>query len=188
MDQEEKIRAFLALPLAEAFESSARPLMEKLKTQYPEVKWVEPSQIHVTLHFFGQIETRQIQKISDCVSPITNKTKSLKLFLRGIGGFPNLDRPRVIWAGMEGEIEGLNTLQVSLEGRFKKAGFECEARSFKPHLTLGRIREERRIFFKQAEFGPTEVKQISEIILFKSILSSAGPQYEKVQTFPLSAS
>ena len=198
MDPAEKIRAFLALPLAEAFESSVRPVVQKLKAQYPEVKWVEPSQIHVTLHFFGGIESKDIARISEGVIPVTQKTKPLHLSLYGMGGFPNLERARVIWVGIEGPIsptqgklakaEALTGLQASLEGQFKARGFECEGRLFKPHLTLGRIREGKRIFFKAIEFGPTEIKQVSEIILFKSVLSSAGPKYEKIQTFPLSAS
>ena len=198
MDPAEKIRAFLALPLAEAFETSVRPAIEQLKAQYPEVKWVEPSQIHVTLHFFGGIKPKDIAKISDCVIPVTQKTKPLHLSLYGMGGFPNLERPQVIWAGMVGPIsptqgklgmaEALIRLHASLEEQFKTRGFECEGRVFKPHLTLGRIREGKRISFKEIELAPTGVKQVSEIILFKSVLSSAGPKYEKIQTFPLSLS
>lgn len=188
MDREEKIRAFLALPLGEAFEASVRSVVEKLKNQHPEIKWVQPSQIHVTLHFFGPIESRVIPKISDGVVPVTQKTKPLKLSLQGMGGFPSLERPRVIWGGIEGEVEALTHLWFSLEERFTKLGFECEKRTFKPHLTLGRVREGKRgPLLKNIEFGPTEMKLVSEIALFKSILSSAGPKYEKIETFSLSA-
>ena len=188
VDPREKIRAFLALPLAEAFESWVQPVIEKLRTQYPEVKWVQPNQIHVTLHFFGQVETNEIPTISDCVLPVTSASKPLDLFLKGIGAFPNLERPRVIWAGIEGEVERLGELHKNLEDRFQKAGFPCEGRMFKPHLTLGRMREGKRLAsFRIPEFGPTERKQISELILYKSTLTPAGPVYEKVQTYPLSA-
>ena len=188
MDSEKEFRAFLGIPLAEAFEVSVRPILQKLKREYPEVKWVKPSQLHLTLHFFGQIEAEAVTKISDCTLPVAEKTKPLKLFLKGIGGFPNLERPRVIWAGIEGEVEALGELQASLEHRFRRAGFPCEERSFKPHLTLGRVREGKRVFFTEhPELDETERKQISEIILYWSVLSSEGPIYEKLQTYPLAA-
>ena len=188
VDSKEKIRAFLALPLAGAFEAAVRPLLETLKVQYPEVKWVQPSQIHVTLHFFGGIGPEDVAKISGCVFSVTHKTKPLHLSLHGLGGFPNLERPRVLWGGIEGEVEALGQLQASLEGQFKSRGFECEKRLFKSHLTLGRVREGKRTApIKNVALGPTESKQVSEIILFKSVLTPAGPEYEKLQTFPLSA-
>lgn len=188
VDPREKIRAFLALPLAEAFESWVRPVTEKLKAQYPKVKWVLPNQIHVTLHFFGQVETNEIPTISNCVLPVTSASKPLHLFLKGLGAFPNLERPRVIWVGLEGDVERLEELHKNLEHRFQKAGFPCEGRMFKPHLTFGRIREGKRLVsFRTPELGPTETKQISELILYKSTLTPAGPVYEKVQTYPLSA-
>ena len=188
MDSGEKIRAFLALPLAEAFEVSVRPLLEKLKAQYPEIKWVQASQIHVTLHFFGAIGRRDVARISDCVLPVTQKTKPFHLLLHGMGGFPNLEQPRVIWGGMEGETEALTELHFALEKRLKAERFECEKRPFKPHLTLGRAREGKRVGpLKNVVLGPTQLKRISEIILYQSILTPAGPRYEKLQTFPLSS-
>ena len=188
MDSEEKIRAFLALPLAEAFEVSVRPLMGKLKAQFPEVKWVDPSQIHLTLHFFGDIHLREVEKISRAVSPLVQTAKPAQLLLRGVGAFPNGSQPRIIWAGIEGEVEALALFHLKLESGLKQAGFRGEKRSFKPHLTLGRVREGGKPpLLKNIELGPTEVKQISEIILYQSILSPAGPHYETLQTFPLSA-
>ena len=188
MDQE-KIRAFLALPLAEAFEASARLVVTKLKSQFPEVKWVNPSQIHVTLHFFGDIDLKQTEKISRCVALVTQTAKPFHLLLRGLGGFPNDSRPRIIWTGIEGEAEALASFHLRLEDALKKAGFEGEKRPFKPHLTLGRVREGKKPpVLRGIEFPPTEVKSISEIILFKSVLSSEGPKYETLHSFPLSAS
>ena len=188
MDSEEKIRAFLALPLAEAFEVSVRPLMGKLKAQFPEVKWVDPSQIHLTLHFFGDIGLRGVEKISRVIPPLVQTAKPVHLLLRGVGGFPNYSQPRIIWAGIEGEVEPLALFHSKLESELKQAGFICEKRDFKPHLTLGRVREGKKAApVKNILLGPTDPKQVSEIILYKSILTPAGPQYEKLQTFPLSA-
>lgn len=185
MDTEE-IRAFLALPLA-VFDEDIRRLLNKLKIKYPGVKWVNPSQIHTTLHFFGAIDSAKFSVIHDCITPITQQTKPIQLSLKGIGGFPNLERPRVIWTGIHGEIEKLSILQLSVEKDLKYAGFECEQRPFKPHLTLGRIKDGKRIaLIVPLDFQSSSPKVISEIILYRSRLTPEGPLYEKIHTFTLS--
>ena len=188
MAQEAKIRTFLALPLAPSFEAEVTPLIEKLRREYPEVKWVSPSQIHVTLHFFGSITVDTVRLISECAARAIRLGRPLSLFLSEIGGFPNIAHPRVIWLGMGGETEKLKSLQASLEQELKKEGFECEERSFKPHLTLGRIKEARGFRgFKPFGFGPTATKKITEIVLFQSHLLPGGAAYETIATYPLSA-
>jgi len=188
MGSDVKIRAFLALPLARAFQSEIHPLIEKLKGEYPAIRWVEPSQIHLTLHFFGSLPPEDVTKISKSIEPIVQKTKPLSVFLKGIGGFPNLHQPRVIWVGVEGEINALKTLQASLEEGLRKTGFPSEERLFKAHLTLGRVKKEKRVTgFQPIDFGPTEPKRVNEITLFQSHLTPQGAHYEAIETFPLSS-
>jgi len=187
MASESKIRAFLALPLAPSFEAEVGPLIEGLKRRYPKIRWIRPSQIHVTFHFFGSTAGEQVDRISKSVSQITTQTSPISLFLSEIGGFPNLARPRVIWLGIGGEIEKLKSLHASLEQELKKEGFQCEERPFKPHLTLGRVKQEKGLHnFGPPEFSSTETKRVTEIVLFESRLSPAGPTYEAIATYPLS--
>lgn len=151
------------------------------------MKWVRPSQIHLTLHFFGSVESKVLGQISERVLPIVRETKPLSFFLSGIGAFPDLRRPRVIWLGMGGEVKTLQSLQASLERALKKEGFECEKRAFKPHLTLGRVEEGIDLpNFQAFPFGPTQTKEIEEIILFQSHLTPAGATYEAIATYPFS--
>lgn len=183
-----KIRSFLALPLAPSFETEVSPLIEALKGECPQIRWVRASQIHVTLHFFGSITTEALETISRTVSRVTHETQPLSVSLSELGGFPHLTRPRVIWLGLDGEIEKLKILQASLERGLKKEGFECEERPFKPHLTLGRVKEGRELRdFHPLSFRPTETKMIREIVLFQSHLTPGGATYEAIATYPLSA-
>lgn len=187
MASESKIRAFLALPLASSFEAEVGPLIDTLKKEHPEIRWIRAAQIHMTLHFFGSIAAEEVDRISKSVSPITTQTSPISLFLSEIGCFPHEARPRVIWLGIDGEIEKLNSLHMSLERELKKEGFECEERAFKPHLTLGRVKQERGLpGFRPPEFPSTQAKKVTEIILFESHLSPAGPTYEAIATYPLS--
>lgn len=182
-----KIRAFLALPLAPSFETEVSPLLEKLKGEYPQIRWVRASQIHVTLHFFGSVTTEAVETISKTVFPVTRETQPLSVSLSELGGFPHLTRPRVIWLGLAGEIEKLKVLRTSLERDLKKEGFEGEERPFKPHLTLGRIKEGKGLRdFRPLPFHPTETRMIREIVLFQSHLTPGGAVYEAIATYPLS--
>ena len=183
----ELIRAFLALPLAPSFESDVRPLLEKLGRDYPATRWVEASQIHATLHFFGSIPSEEVEKISGFIRPIASRSKPLQIVLKGFGAFPSPSRPRVIWVGMEGDTEGLKNLHRFVEKELEKNGFPIESRGFKPHLALGRIREGKKFSdFPEIQFGPTGSKSINVMVLFQSPLTPQGARYEAIETYPFS--
>lgn len=187
-EQAESLRAFLAIPLAPYFGESVAPLIKKCRETWPEIRWVQPFQIHITLHFFGSLNSNEITLVSQCASPIANRTTPFAVFLQDIGGFPDLRHPKVIWMDVRGEVKTLCDLQEGLEERLRKTGFECERRPFRPHLTLGRIKQKKAIFgLDSISFDPTATKQIREMVLFKSTLSTQGPSYEAIKTYPFSA-
>lgn len=186
--KEREIRAFLALPLAPFFQSELTPLIEQLKREYPKVRWVNPSQVHITLHFFGSVRQEQVSEISRCVKLETVKTKPFEILLKGVGAFPNLERSRVIWVGVEGETAALVALRRSVEKNLEEAGFEIETREFKPHLTIGRVKEKSRPLERHSlVFGPTQGKQMNAVVLFQSHLTPQGPLYEAIETYSFSA-
>ncbi|MBI4115836.1 MAG: RNA 2',3'-cyclic phosphodiesterase [Candidatus Omnitrophica bacterium] len=181
------MRAFLALPLTQLFESEVATLIQNLKKKYPGPRWVKSSEIHITLHFFGDIAPEDVSKISKCVIPVTEEVRSFSIHLKGIGAFPNTHQPRVIWTGLEGEIKPLADMQAALEKNLKKVGFPMEKREFKPHLTLARVKTRGDFGGLEGEkFGPTVSKRVSEIVLFQSRLTPEGAHYDVVETYPLS--
>lgn len=182
------VRCFLALPLAE-FESEVRPLISQFKQTYPKIRWIEVKNIHITLHFFGSIPSDQVKEISDLVIPITQVTRPFEMSLQGLGAFPNLHLPRVIWIGASGSVKELENLQDELERRFKAKGFPCEGRKFKPHLTIGRVKD-LKVKLRPDFIGgfTTPLKRINGITLFQSSLTPQGPQYEVLKYFPFSKS
>jgi len=181
------IRTFLALPLASSFEKEVEPIILRLKKEYPEVRWVQPTEIHITLHFFGDITKGKISETSKLIAPIVSKTKPFQISLKGLGSFPDSKRPRVIWMGIKGDVEPLIVLQNAIEKILKQAGFPCESRSFKPHLTLGRVKfPKRQIHFQQNDFQTTSPKRMDAIVLFQSHMTPQGAHYETLETFPFS--
>lgn len=188
MDSALKIRAFLALPLTPLFQSDVAPLLEKLKRDNPEIRWVSPSEIHVTFHFFGMIAPKEVSKISGIVAPVVKQSKTFEICLDGLGAFPNPARPRVIWLGIKGGTAPLVALQRRIEERLRSEGFACEDREFRPHLTLGRIKGGRFSGLDRVEFKPTPSKKVTEIVLFQSHLTPQEAHYEAIATYPLSSS
>lgn len=187
MDREVRIRVFLAIPLASLFEEEVAAFINPLKRSYPEVRWVQPSGIHVTLRFFGPVSRDEISKIRPCVIPFTKPVRPFEVFLQGFGAFPHLKRPRVLWVGMEGDLAPLKKLHREIEESLSQAGYPIEEREFKPHLTIGRVKEGGRISgLEGIAFKPTEPKLIQEAVLFESRLTPEGARYEAIETYPFS--
>lgn len=182
----ETLRAFIAVDLSESVRSSLGQVQEVLKRQRFRVKWVRPTNIHLTLKFLGNIEGADVEKISGAMAQATKDCKALSLVARGIGVFPNIRRPRVIWAGLSGQLEILQDLQRSLEDHLADLGFPKESRGFNAHLTLGRVKgkiNSDRLKAAMSKLTGFESKpfDVNRIILFKSELRPSGAVYTPVQ-------
>jgi 2'-5' RNA ligase len=135
------IRVFTALELPIAVTHHLRDCIQALQrvAARVNVRWVRPEGIHLTLKFYGEVPEAQIPELQQVVANAATKHNPLRLSLNGLGGFPNLKRPRVIWAGLAGQLAELAQLQQAVERGSEAFGFAPEARSFSPHLTLGRV-------------------------------------------------
>jgi 2'-5' RNA ligase len=108
------------------------------------------------------------------------------LAAKGIGVFPDIRRPRVIWAGLSGQLEILQDIQRTLDGHLAGLGFAKETRGFKAHLTLGRVKGKiacdrlQATIVKLKEFESKSFV-VNRIILFKSELRPSGAVYTQVR-------
>ena len=176
------IRSFLAIELPETILKQIGEVQRDLKSSYADVRWVSPEKIHLTLKFFGNIDESRIEPIVKSIQGPIWTTVPFPLRVKGIGAFPNVKNPRVIWMGMVDEKEVLASFQKGLETELEKIGFEPENRPFQAHLTLGRVRSSRgreelvRRMEKYVgkEFGDFRVERV---ILFRSDLRPTGPIY-----------
>jgi RNA 2',3'-cyclic 3'-phosphodiesterase len=180
------MRTFLALPL-NCFRAELEGFLERLKKAHPQIKWVSADQVHITLHFFGETSPEQLLKIEAEISSIASRFPPLHIGLEGLDFFPDPQKPRVIWLGIKGDVTVLSKLHSLIEIALQQAGFETEERPFVPHATLGRNKEGTRLCVStESSFSPTPLKIIDSLVLFKSTLTSKGPIYETLKTFPLS--
>ncbi|MGH9467077.1 MAG: RNA 2',3'-cyclic phosphodiesterase [Terriglobales bacterium] len=136
------MRCFFAIPVSgEAAQVLTRTLTD-LRRQYPEVRWEAPEALHLTLQFIGTWPDARLQELTAAAGgwrwlPFT-------LHLTALGAFPNLRRPRIVWAGAEAH-PSLSALVDGLARQLAPLGLEREARPFTPHISLARIKPGQRL-------------------------------------------
>jgi len=185
------VRSFLAIELPKPIIKKIEEVQGDLKSTHAEVRWVSPEKIHLTLKFFGNIDESRIDLIFKSIEESIRNTSPFSLKVRGVGAFPNLKNPRVIWMGLVEGREILVSLQKQIETQLEKVGFQPEDRPFHPHLTLGRIKSTRgkeelvgrmEKYKNEEEFGDFLVERL---ILFKSDLRPTGPIYSPLKELKL---
>ena len=165
-----------------AIEISNNDILQKIsslqKSIHFKAKPVKINQIHFTLQFLGEIDQEKCEKVQDVLNTIT--FSQFDLSLKGVGGFPNLKNPRVIWIGIEKDgAEKLTDLANEIGTKLTTIGFEKD-KKFKPHLTVFRVKKRIENVssimrdFEAVEFG---TETVSKIKLKKSVLSPKGPEY-----------
>ncbi|HMK65297.1 MAG TPA: RNA 2',3'-cyclic phosphodiesterase [Thermodesulfobacteriota bacterium] len=184
------IRSFLAVDFPNPEKETVARYIEVLRRIPSSVKWVNPHQIHMTLKFFGAIPQETVDRIISELSPLASDFKNFKLTLKGLGGFPNLYRPRVIWLGLGGETVVLKDLQKKSDQALLPLGIPKEERPFRPHLTLGRNKsnELNEKLYQRLSQWPEEESPlfpVESLLLYRSDLKPTGAVYTKLAEFPL---
>jgi 2'-5' RNA ligase len=186
----EGIRSFIAIEVTRLLQVRLGELQKELKQAEADVRWAHPGNIHLTLIFLGTVNNEFLEKITESLGPLIAEWKPFALRIRGLGCFPSMRNPRVLWVGIDQGKEEVTSLQGAIEGKAAEAAFAKETRPFKPHLTLGRIQSPRsRGPFAQAVENLKEAEvgtfRASEVFLFKSELRPSGAVYTKLKTFPM---
>jgi 2'-5' RNA ligase len=184
------VRSFLAIELPDHIRTKIEEVQNDLKSSHADVRWVSPEKIHLTLRFFGNVDESRVDSIVESVKDPTRTRSRFSLAVRGMGAFPHLKNPRVIWMGLVEGKEVLIPFQKDLEKELEKIGFKPEERPFQPHLTLGRARSSRgrndligrMEKYREEVFGEFRVDRV---ILFKSDLKPSGPIYTPLRELRL---
>jgi 2'-5' RNA ligase len=163
-------------------------LLKRLRQTNAAVKWVEPENLHLTLKFLGEVPEEQIEAIVEALRAIAQATAPFPFTVKGVGGFPDLRRPRVLWVGVE-PTPPLMRLQQIVEQAMERLGFPPEERAYHPHITLGRVKamagleKVRAVLSEYASvtFGSVPAKHLT---LFRSDLSREGPTYTPIALLP----
>ena len=178
------VRCFIAVEVNEIKVIKAlRNAQHRLASTGGSLKLVEKENIHLTLKFLGDVDETQLEKVKAVVSSI-NLTP-FNLSMKGIGVFPNLRRPRTIWAAVTGGVSEITEIYSRMEDVLEGLGFHRENRTFSPHVTIARVRDGRNR--DQLAEGIHEIRdltfgsfKVERIVLKKSVLTPRGPIYSTI--------
>ena len=187
------IRCFIAIELEEVIHKNLSKLQSRLQKKLlhdSKIRWVKPDRIHLTLKFLGDVADTAIPEICTAVSQAAALNQPFDFEIGNCGCFGSADSARVLWVGVTGGQEDLETLHQAVDTNLANIGFSPERRKFNPHLTLARIRNAatgrnaRKIVEK---LDPTILgaQNASEITVFQSNLTPAGPIYTPLHHAPL---
>jgi len=138
----EPIRSFLAFDIENDTVLNRLAAVQRLLVQTgADLKLVEPQNIHITVRFLGNITPTMVEKIFDAMKQI--QFAPFNVQMKGLGAFPDLRYPRVVWAGITDGAYQLKTVFSQLEPRLRGLGFSPDYKGFSPHLTIARVRSGR---------------------------------------------
>ena len=184
------MRLFLAINLDPELRRVIHDATSSLRDAAPTLAWVREPQLHLTLKFFGEQPPEVAERVSHAMTDVAKRHRQIPIVLGGVGAFPNLRRPRVVWMGIE-QNPKLELLHHDVEVACEGAGFEIDARPFRPHLTLARSRgrstaDELRALSREAKRAKMEAESVVQSIdLMRSELSPNGSTYHVVSANPL---
>ncbi len=137
------LRTFVALPLPTEIHQALKALQDRLKRHAVlrpaptgVVRWVDPESIHLTLHFLGDILPERVEPIKTALTVVARNVQPFAFQTGTLGAFPNLNRPQVIWVGVQDPTSWLTLLHAAVNEALASLGFQPEQRHFSPHLTL----------------------------------------------------
>ena len=201
------LRTFIAidLPIAllQALATTQRQVREVLRAQGHDaaLRWSPTKNLHLTLRFLGDTTMAQRVRMTTRLQAVVAQAAPFTLQVapsgRGLGGFPNLRQPRVVWTGVEGDLAALRQLQAAVEAEAQAAGFAPEEKTYSPHLTLARAarNSDRRALLQVGEalgdyarHAPTAEAlhlPVDHLTFYQSELGAGGSRYTSLAELPL---
>ena len=187
------VRAFLAIPLPQQLKDVVKTVQRNLRAQIPDARWVRPENLHLTLHFFGDVKQETLEKIKVSVLSVKGCKRPFPVEVKGLGAFPNRHRPRILWLDLEPKDQ-LRQLHENCREQLQQAGLVTESRPYSPHLTIGRLRQRKSCLTDlnelSASLGGKLVGRFSvdRLILFESRLHTGGAEHIPLLTVNLDES
>lgn len=176
------MRLFIALRCHGKFAERLAEIQNSLKTKINSgVKWVEPENMHITFVFLGEVSESKLNNIIKSMDFISS-LKKFSISIGELGAFPSMQRPRVLWIGVDKGKETLSEIARRLHENLSRNGFMIDNK-FLSHITIGRVREKIEFPADWTKASEPEITmQINSVDLIESILSAKGPVYKNVHS------
>lgn len=200
------LRLFIAVDPPADTRRHAAGIIDRLRRCAAPVTWVDPQRLHLTLHFLGDDVPRgALPDLCAALDAAATACPPIDVVFAGVGAFPDLARPRVIWLDLQRGAEPLGRLHAALAARLRSLGHHVEERPFRPHLTLGRLRPPRQRWrgphhgasgdpegtdrlvgaLAALDAAPAGAGRIAAVALHASRLDAGGAVHERLHETPL---
>ena len=190
-------RAFVAIQLDEATRAAVDGEIERLRPLSRAVAWVPAPNLHLTLRFLGELTDAHIGLVEDALADVGAATAPFAIGLHGLGAFPGLERPRILWIGIADGALAMRQAQARVETAVGQLGIPREPKAWHPHLTIGRVFDERgwrrdaglalRHAIAAAARRSFGALRVSRIALMRSDLSPRGARYRELAAAELTS-
>lgn len=187
------MRLFLAVEFEQTLRRALREATAPLRAVVPDAGWIAEDRLHLTLKFLGEQPETIVPPLAEKMSEIAARHWPMEMQLGGVGAFPDLRRPRVLWIGIA-PAPKLELLQHDVEQGCAALGVEVDGKPFRPHLTIGRLRgTEDRAAIREMARAARAIRfrgdaLVSAIDVVRSTLTPNGPRYERLAHAPLRSS
>jgi 2'-5' RNA ligase len=187
------LRAFIAVEIPVAIRQAVcEEISDLQKGTGPLVRWVPMENMHLTLKFLGDISPSNVDMLTQMIRSEVDLYNCFEIQLNGLGSFPNLKRPRVIYIGIQAPA-ALVGLHRGIESASRRLGYESEERGFSPHLTIGRVKQNVTVTEQQTIRRALErtkidllgTARVDSVHLFRSDLKPTGSVYTRLYSAPL---
>ena len=185
------LRAFIAVEIPGEVRTNIAEIRRKLKKTGADARWVKVENMHLTLRFLGNDVPREtVEVIGTVLYKHVSTLAQFTIRIAGLGAFPNVAKPRVVWLGIQPHDGPLLALREAVENAVEEAGWQRDERPFAAHLTLGRIRSQSGIgtLRRLLESGRNDSAGstiVNSVALIRSKLTGSVPVYETLTTVPL---
>jgi 2'-5' RNA ligase len=190
------LRAFIAveipLDLRQAVCKATLTLQKEVNSL---VRWVPMENMHLTLKFLGDVSPANVDMLTQMIRSEADLFPCFEFNLNGLGSFPNLKRPRVIYIGIQAPAV-LEALQRGIDSAARRLGYESEERGFSAHLTIGRVKQNITATDQQTirralegtKIDTLGTARVDAVHLYKSDLKPTGSVYTRLYSAPLKKS
>lgn len=189
----DEVRLFVACEVPDDVREAIANVITQLRERSGNaVRWLRPEGIHVTLKFLGEVPQKKLPAIKIAIQEAVLRHHPFNLEVANIGSFGGREGLRIMWVGVAGDVLRLEALARDVNRALSVVGFEPERRPFRPHLTLGRVRDEvstRSRAEIEVAVGKTHAPPVAwrtgQVSLMRSRLTAQGAFYDVLATFPL---
>ena len=184
------IRAFIAISLPSSVKELALQVRERFRDCGKTVRWIDPKNVHLTIRFLGDIPEEKIEPVGQAIEKAVEHFPPFQMKIDGIGAFPNLRHPRVIWMGVAEPTATLIHIEAKISENLAELGLSRDKKKFSPHITLGRVKSNEKkallskIIQSQELPGCLEI-HVKSVELFKSELKPTGAIHSVLGRFNL---